>query len=65
MKLVGEWETFENAFGLSFPQVEAAGATTLTDGRSVCRTSQQRASSSTYRAGASLLPSRSNWGFQK
>ena len=39
MKATGEWETFENAFGLSFPQAEVAGATTLTDGRIPCRTS--------------------------
>jgi hypothetical protein len=33
------------AFGLSFPRGDVAGPTMLIDGRKVCSTSQQRASS--------------------
>jgi len=34
MKVVGECEMFENAFGLSFPHTDVAGPITLIDGRS-------------------------------
>ena len=46
MKTAGECETFEKAFGLSFPQADVPGATTLTECRIPWSTSQQRASNS-------------------
>src|ERR671933_1158657 len=63
MKLRGECETLLRARGSSFPLGDAAGAKTFTSGRAAWRTSQQRASSASYAAGATLR-SPTNCGLQ-
>ena len=62
--MTGEWETLDEAAGLSFPR-GAEAAITFTPGRAAWSTSQQRASSASYAAGARLVPSGANCGRQK
>ena len=63
MNAPGECETLLAAFGLSFPLGDVV-MITFTSGRKACRTSQQRASSASYAAGAALVPSGLNCGRQ-
>src|SRR4029077_16669941 len=60
----GECETLLTAFGSSFPLGDVV-MITLTLGRNACRTSQQRARSASYAAGAALVPSALNCGSKK
>jgi hypothetical protein len=63
-KLPGECETLLRASGSSLPRDDVE-TMRLTPGRNACRTSQQRASSAAYAAGAALVPFARNWGRQK
>src|SRR5215208_2994477 len=65
MNAPGECDTLLAASGRSFPLDEVAKPMTFTFGRSAWSTSQQRASSATYAAGAALSPFASNCGRQK
>src|ERR687896_163487 len=62
---VGECETFLTASGLPFPRGAVEGAITLMPERVSWSTSQHRARSAWYAAGAALDPSELNCGLQK
>jgi hypothetical protein len=64
MNVPGECDAFAAAAELSFPLGEVV-MRTLTLGRNAWRTSQQRARSFSYAAGAALAPPGVNCGCQK